>query len=227
MRKSDSISSLALSLKDLQGELKPVPRTATNPFLQSKYADLSSIWETCRPLLQKYGFALSQLPAVKDGQFVLTTVLLHAPSGEWLASSLPLTPVKEHDPQALGSALTYARRYALSAMLGVCSEEDDDAEGAMDRSRPAKAKADAIPATTKASPLVAEGGKVRPGEGGQPAIFANPGAFMTMCATNLKLNQSQVLAALNVPDLDNVNLGDAYEMLKEKQREAQQGKTGP
>lgn len=201
MNKSDSIIELTKALIAFQSELKPVPKDSINPFFHSKYADLSTIWESIRPLLVKHGFAVSQLPRIQDNQIILTTLLLHT-SGEWLSSDLLVTPIKPNDPQAAGSALTYARRYALSALLGICSEEDDDAEAAVGRTEKTAAPA---PAASKSQPSIMAPDK--------PGNFANAGEFLTACA-KLGFNKTQVLNELKVKTLDNVNLVDAYQLLK-------------
>ncbi len=131
MNKSESITELAKALNAFQSELQLAKKKETNPFFKSKYADLAEIWETCRPLLAKCGLSLSQMASVVGEHAVLTTMLMHN-SGEWLSGDLILSPAKSNDPQALGSAITYGRRYAMSAMLGVATE-DDDGETAMGR----------------------------------------------------------------------------------------------
>jgi hypothetical protein len=205
MNKSDSLVELTKSLVAFQSELKPVPKDSINPFFHSKYADISTIWETIRPLLFKHGFAVSQLPQEHDGKIILTTLLLHT-SGEWLSSELLVVPDKPNNPQAVGSALTYARRYALSALLGICSEEDDDAEVAVNRKpiqqqKPAQA---APPSGKGAIPPVI------------PGTFTNLGSFLTACNKSLGLTRPQVLDKLGVKDFTGVNFTDAYNTLEQQ-----------
>lgn len=126
---SPEIGELATALALAQAEMKAAPKTSENPFFKSKYADLSAVWDACRGPLTKHGLSVSQIPTT-DG---VITVLMHT-SGQWISGTLLLKPDKE-TPQAVGSAITYARRYALAAIVGVATE-DDDAESAMDR-RPA------------------------------------------------------------------------------------------
>jgi len=228
MDKSESITGLAKSLIALQGELKPVSKDAINPFFKSKYADLSSIWDACRGLLTKHGFALSQLPHVQDGQIVLTTLLLHE-TGEWLSSDLLVTPVKPNDPQAVGSALTYSRRYGLSAILGICSEEDDDAETAMERTKKesTKGKPDVVASAeafgTSQLDFKATAPQAPKQPPKEPGEFANAGEFLTHCSKNLGLNRSQVLKALDAASLDGIQFADAYIFL----RDFQEGSRAP
>jgi len=126
MIKSDTIVELAKALNAFQGKLKAVKKDAINPFFKSHYATLDAIWDTIREPLSISGLAVVQtLSQTDDGKTLLDTTLLHT-SGEWLSGSMLLNPVKD-DPQGLGSAISYARRYSLCAMLGVVADEDDDA----------------------------------------------------------------------------------------------------
>ncbi len=119
MKSSESTVKISAALVKAIGELSNPPNSATNPFFKSKYAPLPDILNHVRPVLAKHKLCVIQDAGV-------TTRLVHE-SGEWLESdTLVLTPVKD-DPQGVGSAITYARRYALSAMLGISSEDDDDA----------------------------------------------------------------------------------------------------
>ncbi len=123
MNKSDSIAALAVALSKAQGEMTTAKKDADNPYFKSKYADLASVWEACRAPLAKYGLSVCQMPEYVDGYVFVQTILMHA-SGEWISSELRLKPVKD-DPQGMGSAITYARRYALSAAVGIAPEDDD------------------------------------------------------------------------------------------------------
>lgn len=132
MEHSESIKELAAALSRAQSTLQTAKKGSENPFFHSRYADLLSIWEACRETLTANGLSISQLGDVDtDGRAVLETVLMHE-SGEWIKGRLPLMSIKA-DPQAQGSAITYARRYSLSAIIGLCTEEDDDGEASMDR----------------------------------------------------------------------------------------------
>lgn len=134
MDSSSGLAEVASALVKVQSRLRPVARTSTNPFFKSNYADLSAVWETIRQPLADNGLAVVQtLDAVEDrGVIALSTLLLHT-SGEWIRSTLTM-PLQKTEPQAVGSAITYARRYALMAMIGVAAaDEDDDAEGATDQ----------------------------------------------------------------------------------------------
>jgi len=109
-----------------------VSKDAANPFFKNKYASLSNIIEAVTKPLNDNGLSIVQMPC-NEG---LTTMLVHE-SGEWI-SSTSSTPVKDStDPQKLGSAITYARRYALGAILSLNIDEDDDGQKA---STPPKAQ---------------------------------------------------------------------------------------
>ena len=125
---SENLADLAAALCAVQGELKPAIKQADNPFFKSKYVDLPGVWEAIRPLLAKNGLSVVQtFTASADGPTIVTT-LMHK-SGQWVSSELFLKPAKS-DPQGVGSAITYGRRYALSAMVGVVADEDDDGNAA-------------------------------------------------------------------------------------------------
>ena len=135
MEKSESIKELAIALNKAQGIMQVAKKDSENPYFKSKYADLLSVWDACRGALTSNGLSVAQIADTdSEGKAVLETILMHT-SGEWIKGRLPLLPVKA-DPQAQGSAITYARRYSLSAIIGLCTEDDDDAEAAMERGKP-------------------------------------------------------------------------------------------
>ena len=106
------------------GELSNVAKTAANPFFKSKYAPLDAIIDATRPILAKHGLAVTQQPIFMEGTAGVETTILH--KGGHSTTSTLLLPLKDQSPQGAGSAITYARRYALAAVLGVASEDDDD-----------------------------------------------------------------------------------------------------
>lgn len=121
--RSESIAKLAEALSKAQGEIKGAAKDTDNTFFKSRYADLASVWDACRASLSAHG--LSVIQTTEDGADGVTvvTTLAHS-SGEWVDGRLTLKPVKG-DPQGVGSAITYARRYALAAIVGVAPEDDD------------------------------------------------------------------------------------------------------
>lgn len=123
--KSESIANLAKALCETQKALRSAMKDSINPFFNSSYANLSAVWDVARKPLTDNGLSVSQLPGRSDASKVcLSTLLMHV-SGEWVCSEFEMPYVKQ-DPQAVGSAITYARRYALAAILGIVADEDDD-----------------------------------------------------------------------------------------------------
>ena len=127
---SENITDLAKALLNVQRTVQPATKDAKNPFIKSWYASLNSVMDACRDALIENGIWLCQYPVPVDqpNAIGLVTKLTHAESGQW-QSSLAVVPLPKADPQGMGSAITYARRYALTAMLGMVTE-DDDGEGA-------------------------------------------------------------------------------------------------
>jgi len=105
-------------------ELQNVAKTADNPYFKSKYAPLEAIIDATRAVLAKHKLAIQHLPVFEDGKAGVITRIVHC-NGVTEDSTL-LLPLKDQSPQGVGSAITYARRYSLSAVLGIASEEDDD-----------------------------------------------------------------------------------------------------
>ncbi len=113
---AEGMTELFVALGKAQAEMEPVRKTALNPAFRSRYANLSTVLETVLPAFAKHGLVLIQSPS-SDGQNVtVETVIAHS-GGGWMRSALALRPVKS-DPQGLGSAVTYGRRYALMALAG-------------------------------------------------------------------------------------------------------------
>lgn len=122
--KSDQLNELAKALCRAQGKIKHAVKDSDNPFFKSRYADLTSVWEAIRDAFQAEGLSVSQIPTTDDdGKPALETLLMHS-SGQWVSGVVPINPIK-NDPQGLGSAITYMRRYALQAIAGVCADDDD------------------------------------------------------------------------------------------------------
>lgn len=127
---SAEITELARAMLKVQADLQPALKDRENTFSHSRYATLNSVMEACREALISNGIWLAQYPIpVEAGHMGLVTKLTHAESGQW-QSSLMVMPLSKADPQGYGSAMTYSRRYALSALIGIVTEEDDDGIGA-------------------------------------------------------------------------------------------------
>lgn len=133
MNKSDNISEIAKAMCQAQPKLRVAIKDSANPFFKSKYADLQNVWEACKEAIHGSGLSVVQIPTHIDGEPALETVLLHT-SGQWVSGVYPLSPTKK-DPQGVGAAITYARRYALAAVVGVVYDDDDDGETAHGRAK--------------------------------------------------------------------------------------------
>jgi hypothetical protein len=145
VEQSATVSKLFAAVVAAGGELRNPPKDSVNPHFKSRYADLATVLDTVRPVLARHKLAVVQMPTEMDGGPGLATTLVHE-SGEWMRATVRLYPGKQ-DPQGIGSALTYARRYGLQAVLGIAADDDDDGAAG---SRPAPAKAQ--PATAKPHP---------------------------------------------------------------------------
>lgn len=135
MIRSESIANLATALIKAKSEFNKVVRDSDNPFFKSKYADLSTVIEATEAALRENGLTISQFPHNDGDRIGVQTILLHT-SGEFLQHEFAL-PIAKHDAQTGTAAITYARRSALKAVLGV-AEEDDDGNTASVPSTPAK-----------------------------------------------------------------------------------------
>lgn len=125
------MKELATAMAKAQAEIKAALKDSKNPHFKSSYADLTSVWDACRTALTKNGLSVVQIPNFEGDEVWLETMLLHA-SGESISGRYPLRP-QQQTPQGYGSALTYARRYSLAAMVGVVADEDDDGNAASQR----------------------------------------------------------------------------------------------
>lgn len=139
MNKSESIKNLAIALAKFQGEVSNPSNTATNPFFKSKYAPLDTVLNTVRPILSKNGLSVVQAPSGDGESIIVVTTLIHE-SGEWIEFPELVLKADKATAQGAGSAITYARRYALSAILGISSEDDDDGNSAEPTKRETKEK---------------------------------------------------------------------------------------
>ncbi len=127
---SASIKEIAIALAKFQGSVQNVKKEAENPYFHSKYASFDSIVDAIRKPLSDNGLSYTQWPLGDT----LVTILLHT-SGEFMKASIALNP-KDKAPQSVGSAITYMRRYVLSSVLGLATEEDDDGNQATGEPKP-------------------------------------------------------------------------------------------
>jgi len=143
-----NLDKLAPALVALQGDLSPVSKSAENPFFKSSYAPLPEVMKAVQPLLAKHKLAVTQFPSTVDGQSALRTILIHE-SGQLIEDTQLLLLTKQ-DPQGQGSAITYARRYGVMAVLGLVADEDDD--GAAGNTPPAPRSGNTYEASTNRVP---------------------------------------------------------------------------
>lgn len=141
MRTSESIKSIAAALGAAQAEITPPvkDKEAKAGSYSYKYADLGSVIDALKAAFKEHHISYTQATDVTDAGMVLHTRLMHAESGEWIEGVYPLPP--NPDPQKVGSALTYARRYSLCALVGITAEDDDDGQAAKDAGQPQGQKA--------------------------------------------------------------------------------------
>jgi len=145
VEQSESVVKLFAAVVAAGGELRNPPKDSVNPHFKSRYADLATVLDTVRPVLARHKLAVMQMPTETEFGPGLATVVVHE-SGEWMRSTVRLYPGKL-DPQGIGSAMTYARRYGIQAALGIAADDDDDGHTG---SRPAAQQA-AKPAPTQAA----------------------------------------------------------------------------
>ena len=143
----------------MQSEAPALQKTAINPHFKNKYVSLDSLMPQILPLLNKHKIVLVQSPTTVDGEPALRTLLVHAPSGDRFEDTMKLI-LEKANSQGQGSAITYARRYALMAVLGLVADVDDDAQAASKGPSVAAMKrevyAQAQDALDKAEPTLAE-----------------------------------------------------------------------
>lgn len=159
---TQNTAELATALAKAQSTMKAAAMDKTNPHFKNKYASLAAVIDAIRKPLSDNGLSYTQTTEVREGGFVLVTILHHA-SGQWIAGEYPL-PVGVK-PQELGSALTYARRYCLSAIACIAADEDDDAEGARTNNQTAstpRAKPSAVKPVAVEAPRHPVTGEVSP-----------------------------------------------------------------
>lgn len=146
---SPDIGKLAEALAKAQAEMESAKKDSVNPHFKSKFADLASVWAAAKPLAL-HGLAVIQAPRAEGTKVTVTTMLCHS-SGQWIQEALTMKAAQD-TPQGIGSAITYARRYGLSAMTGITQDDDDGNTASQSSGKPSaaapKPAAAAAPATT-------------------------------------------------------------------------------
>lgn len=174
---SENTAEISAALAKAQGQMQAAKFNKVNPHFKNKYADLAAINDAIRKPFADNGLSYTQTTEIRDGGFVLVTTLRHG--AQWVASDYPL-PIAAN-PQELGSALTYARRYSLAAISGLASEEDDDAEGARETGQTAstpRAKSNPVKPQPVAAPVDPGTGEVSPHKIVAPDVMAWGASFV-------------------------------------------------
>lgn len=128
MNRSESITEIAKALAEIQKSPIAVKKDGVNPFFDNaKYATLHAIMEKVKPVLTEHGLLLIQSPSFSAGELNVTSTLIHVESGEWVSCD---PGSQATDAQKVGSAITYHRRYGISSLLCLVTEEDDDGSAA-------------------------------------------------------------------------------------------------
>lgn len=183
MNRSETITKLAEALNKAQSQMGAAIKDSKNPFFKSKYADLSSVIEACKEPLNRNGITILQPHVTIDGMNYVETLLLHV-SGESLSSLTPIICTKANDPQQLGSAISYARRYGLQSLVSLPAD-DDDGEAAMGRTKPEpKAEPVVVKAEVKVEAPVKPKGFKRPEAKPTPAQEAQYKVIMNGAPAN-------------------------------------------
>jgi hypothetical protein len=147
MKQSETIDKIIPAFIAFQSDMPSVPKDGNNPHFKSKYATLGAITEATRPHLAKHGLGFMQWMSNREGLQLIVTRIMHT-SGQWMEDEGYILNPTKNDPQGMGSAVTYARRYTLGASLGIITEDDDDGNRA---SEPAPVKK--LPPVPKAEQL--------------------------------------------------------------------------
>jgi hypothetical protein len=136
---SEQINEIAGALAKAQGEIQNVVKDAKNPHFKSDYATLDAVTDAVRPVFAKHGLAVMQMPSYEDGSVSVETLITHT-SGQWIRGT-SIAPIQKADPQGVGSATTYLRRYSLAAIAAIAQTDDDGYAASQGNGKPAAAKA--------------------------------------------------------------------------------------
>jgi len=138
---SPEIGEIAAALAAAQAELPAALKNSVNPHLKNRYADLTAVYDAARAVLPKHDIAVFQSLLPTDGTLAHVRTTLAHKSGQWIASECVMPLDRQGGPQGMGSAITYARRYSLAAIVGVVADEDDDGNAAQGRTARAQVQA--------------------------------------------------------------------------------------
>lgn len=123
MEKSESINEIAAAMCEVQAQMEVANKSKENPFFNSKYADLSEVLRCIKGVLPSNNLSFMQMPSFECGVVSVETIVMHT-SGEWIKSTSG-APISKPNPQGVGDAITYLRRYSLAAIFGLAQQDDD------------------------------------------------------------------------------------------------------
>lgn len=138
--KQSSHSTVEQAMLAAQRNMSNAKKDTNNPFFKSKYADLNSIREAVLPALMEQDILMTQPEVIIDGRHYVRTLLTHVPSGTEIHSDVEILMTQQNNPQALGSAITYARRYGLQSLCGIGADDDDGNMAAQQPKQPKPAQ---------------------------------------------------------------------------------------
>lgn len=203
MRTSDTVAKIAAALSAFQADVKDPRRDGQNPHFRSKYVQIDGLLDAVRPTLSKHGLSVIQSTG-GDGQTItVTTMILHT-SGELIETDALSLKAQRADPQGAGSAITYGRRYSLSAALGVAWDDDDDGNAASEPQKPGQTPVPTEDAKTVQTPVPTEDAKFATlklimAEGAKKGV--NPHDFADIIRMKYKKIRSSELTKAEVNDL--------------------------
>lgn len=202
MQTSTTLGALAAAMAKAQAGLESASKNAKNPHLRTRYADLDSVVDTIRPVLAAHGLCVVQGASFSDGLATIETRVIHGESGEWVSDCLSCpvgAPKGVSDAQALGSALTYLRRYSLLAMACVAPGDDDDGHAAGRRDAAPQARRPSTDAARMAAWLSARGADLH-----RAAVvqYGDPAGWTSDVLAQLGADLESVAAELEVPKAD-------------------------
>lgn len=193
MKKSETLIEFSKAFAKTQQEMKQPLKDANNPFFKSKYVPLENVVEAITESASKNGLSFTQFPSSDEfGNVTVGTLVMHE-SGEWIEyDPIKMKPVK-NDPQSIGSAITYAKRYALSAIFGITSDQDDDGnEATQTKKQPAKKASDPVVSIEQANFYLKEIAKIATEKGKEDGSVAKWFLQHLGVANYKQIKQSQV-----------------------------------
>ena len=175
MKYSEQMDKIAQAMLAVQKELEPLHKNAKNDHFGNEYLTLDGLLAYALPLLTANDLVLTQGggETTRQGGIMVETMLIHAPSGQWVKSEFDL-PMQKQDPQGAGSAITYGKRYGLAAILGVSTEADDDAEASVKAQRARDSQPRQAPQQVQGVRTVAEATGHAPQKGKLDNVVACP-----------------------------------------------------